>query len=159
MKKSASLAESYVRAADFAGRLAGVQLPSEVWAVFARCDSPRTPPQIARLAKLDEAAVASALRSLTRRKLVQKHRVPKNRMDWQGYLAANGAALAPEAPAVETPPPPADLAREATPSVSPFALPVAFSLGNTVAAIGRRVEARRELRFRIEKTTPRPVAA
>ena len=194
MKKSTTLADSYIRAADFASRLAGVQLPSEIWAVFARCDCPRTPPQIARLAKLDEATVVSALRSLVRRKLVQKHRARKDCMDWQDYLAANGVASAVEAQ-VETQPPdiaprpplaptpasasadvlppstrlppaaPAGVAPfqppapDAAPPVSPFAQPVAFSLVNAAAAISRRIEARQELRFRVEKTTARAIAA
>jgi hypothetical protein len=161
MKKSTALADSYVRATDFASRLEGLQLPPEVWAVFAQCDTPRPPSEIARRSGLAEEIVASALRRLARRKLVQKHR-----LDWQAYLSAGAAvdagASAPptrHAPAVPAAPvAPAAPVVPVAPAVS-FKTPVSLVLGNATAAISRRVEARQELRFRIEKTTPRPIAA
>jgi DNA-binding Lrp family transcriptional regulator len=176
MKKPNALADSYVRAADFADRLSGVQLPPEVWAVFAQCDHPRSPADIARRANLPEEVVLSAIRRLARRKLVQKHR-----LDWQAYLAANtGAAPAPAepAPVIAAPEPVAAAPRRPAkpltePPFAPAAVaatvlrssptapeqPLVFVLTNATAAISRRVDARQELRFRIEKSVASSVAA
>jgi hypothetical protein len=158
MKKSTALADSYIRVTDFANRLDGVQLPPEAWAVFAQCDTPRPPSEIARRSGLAEEIVAAALRRLTRRKLVQKHR-----LDWQAYLSAGAtpASASPSIDAVQTSAcrPPATPSRPTAASVPAANQPLAFVLGNAAAAISRRVDARQELRFRIEKKAPRPIAA
>ncbi len=167
MKKTSARPDSYVRAPDFAERISGLQLPPEVWAVFARCDSPRSPDQIARLCGLDEDAVLAALRRLARRKLVQKHR-----LDWQAYLAAHGDAPAPApAPVAAAPLAPEPPRRPAVPASPPpeasappppaydHDRPLLLVLANASAAVGRRVEARRELRFQVGKTFAPPIAA
>ena len=183
MKKTAALADSYVRVADFDTRLSGVHLPSEAWAVFAQCDSPRAPGEIARRAGLPEDVVAAALRRLARRKLIQKH-LP----DWKAYLAASGVAPSPlpapispaevptePAPVYSSPPPPppALIAAPAPPAAfrvetppvlaiqpSPASTqsPLLLVLANDVAALGRIAESRRELSFHVGKTAARPLA-
>lgn len=129
MKKSTTAraaADSYVRVPDFADQLAGVRFPPEVWAVFAQCDSPRSPAEIARRSQLDEKDVAAALRRLTRRHLVQKHHAVKPELDWQSYLDASAVSPAPApvataaAPAPVAPPAPVLVAiTAAAPAPSP----------------------------------------
>ena len=125
-------ADSYVRVPDFAGQLAGVRFPPEVWAVFAQCDSPRSPAEIARRSQLDEKDVAAALRRLTRRHLVQKHHAAAPELDWQSYLAASTASTASPSPAPAS-----------RPSAPPHAGPlVKFTVSNERRTLDRQVATR-----------------
>lgn len=173
-KKTAAAPDSYVRVPGFAELLSGVHLPAEVWAVFAQCDSPRRPSEIARLARLDEEVVASALRRLSRRHLVQKHA-----LDWNAYLASQGAPAtapaaapmapphAPVTPAPATPtglapepaaePPPAfSPAPAAAPAPRSSASPelVSFVLTNLAASEARRRDAHNVLALYIGRAQP-----
>lgn len=94
--KTTALADRYIRSDDFASRIDGVQLAPEVWAVFAQLHQPRTAAEMAATLKLDLKVVQSAVRSLTRRKLVQKHV-----LDWRAYNASAAPAPAHIAPAPE----------------------------------------------------------
>ena len=80
--KTTALADRYIRSEDFASHIDGVQLAPEVWAVFAQLHQARTTAEMAATLKLDLKAVQSAVRSLTRRKLIQKHV-----LDWRAYTA------------------------------------------------------------------------
>lgn len=95
---SAALADRYIRSDDFASRIDGVQLAPEVWAVFAQLHHARTAAEMASTLKLDLKAVQSAVRSLTRRKLIQKHV-----LDWRAYSAARPDADAIAPAPVQTP--------------------------------------------------------
>lgn len=96
--KTTALADRYIRSDDFASRIDGVQLAPEVWAVFAQLHQARTTAEIAATLKLDLKAVQSAVRSLSRRKLIQKHV-----LDWRAYTASAAPAPASPAPAVAAP--------------------------------------------------------
>ncbi len=98
--KTTALADRYIRSEDFASHIDGVQLAPEVWAVFAQLHQARTTAEMAATLKLDLKAVQSAVRSLTRRKLIQKHV-----LDWRAYTAS--AAPAPTTPAASAPAAPA----------------------------------------------------
>lgn len=167
--------DSYVRASDFADHIGGVHFPSEVWAVFAQCDAPRTPAEIARRGRLDAADVLSALRRLS-----SKHLIRKNEIDWQTYLATLGtppaAVVAPAVAPVEAPAITITVPREAVvaavpvPAVPPAprmlqvadaspvpsaTQPLEFTLDNASAAIARRQAAREVLTFHVGKTSTR----
>lgn len=161
--------DSYVRASDYADHIGGVHFPSEVWAVFAQCDAPRTPAEIASRARLDAADVLSALRRLS-----SKHLIQKDEIDWQSYLASLGTPpAAVEAPAITVPceavvaafptpsaPPPAavppaprTLLQVAAPAPVPSAAQsVEFTLDNASATIARRQAAREVLTFHVGKS-------
>ena len=144
MKKSTTAraaADSYVRVPDFADQLAGVRFPPEVWAVFAQCDSPRSPAEITRRSQLDEKDVAAALRRLTRRHLVQKHHAAKPELDWQSYLDASAVSPAPApvataaAPAPVAPPAPVLVAiTAAAPAPAPVPAPAPAQVASPVPA-------------------------
>ncbi len=146
-----------------------MHFPTEVWAVFAQCDAPRTPAEIARRIRLDAADVLSALRRLS-----NKHLIRKNEIDWQTYLASLGAPpAAVEAPAeivtkapitlpvpreagvaavpMPSAPAPPTLQFAAPASVPSAAQPVEFTLDNPSAAIARRQAAREVLTFQVGK--------
>jgi len=115
-KSAARPADAYARTPDCVTRITGLKLPPELWAVFALTDQPVTAEQISKKLGLDPEAALASLRSLTRRKLIQKHV-----LGWQDYLAvshpvpvttveavkvASPAAPSPvPAPAAVTPPP------------------------------------------------------
>jgi hypothetical protein len=98
--KTTALADRYIRSDDFASRIDGVQLAPEVWAVFAQLHQARTSVEMASTLKLDIKAVQSAVRSLTRRKLIQKHV-----LDWRAYTASAAPVSALPIPVVPSPAP------------------------------------------------------
>jgi len=111
--KTTALADRYIRSEDFASHIDGVQLAPEVWAVFAQLHQARTTAEMAATLKLDLKAVQSAVRSLTRRKLIQKHV-----LDWRAYTAST--APAPAAPAPAEPAPAVAEQRAAPVTTPPF---------------------------------------
>ncbi len=159
MKKNATRSDSHVRAPDFAERIAGVQFPPEVWAVFAQCDAPRSTAEIARRAKLDETVVVSALRRLARRRLVQKNSAQKNQLDWQGYLNAQAGEPAPVghvAPSVEPEPAPAPVIVPAV-TPAPVAAPAASEPVPAASAIAPAASVAPAAETPVVASTPEPL--
>jgi hypothetical protein len=117
-------ADTYVRTPDFSSRLVDLKLPTELWAVFALTDQPITAEKAALTLALDPEVTRAALRSLTRRKLLQKHL-----LGWHDYVATTATpTLVPAAPTptAAAPVSPAPACAPAAPAVA-VARPEAFS--------------------------------
>jgi hypothetical protein len=153
--------DTYVRSSDFADHIGGVHFPPKVWAVFAQCEVPRTPAEIASRVGLHAADVLSALRRLSGKQLIQK-----NEIDWLAYIAS--LETPPSAPAAVAAPPVKERAKTITvpretvvaadPPPPPAPEPVSsagqlleFTLENASAATARRQAAQQVLTFRVEK--------
>jgi hypothetical protein len=76
------LSDRYIRSDDFAARIESVELPPEVWAVFAQLAQPRSASELAHRLKLDPESINAAIRRLVRRKLIRKHV-----LGWRDYSA------------------------------------------------------------------------
>jgi hypothetical protein len=153
--KTTALVDRYIRSDDFASRIDGVQLAPEVWAVFAQLHQARTTAEMASTLNLDLKAVQAAVRSLSRRKLIQKHV-----LDWRAYTASAAPAQATPTPAA--PAPAAVVIEQRVTPITPFPASPVLSVSVSPPPAPSAPPSAPTIRFRLasdRRSSPAPVPA